>query len=370
MLLPALAMTLVVGIYPSPANATTVSRPHWQIIDLGNLGRPWMFTTAMNDRGDIGGIADTGDNAPHLFFWHEGTLTDLGVRGDIGRTRVTAINNRGQVIGTADTPVQGFLWQHGSLTGLPFVPSDINNRGDIVGGDGQHAWLWRQGIVTDLSPPGATSSTARAINESGEVAISASITVGNDSPARNEGFLWHRGVFTNIGDLGGENTTVDRINDRGDLIGASATVSGQLPHPFLWHNGVMTDLAPPTAALSYAAALNNRAEVVVLQTTQSTLQSVPLLWRNGSVTDLTPPGAGGSGANLINDRGDVAVVGDYFLLFREQRPFLWRDGRSTELPRFEGFNTYQLAGLNQRGDRLAGSAFINDTWHAVRWVLS
>ena len=84
-------------------------------------------------------------------------MTDLGTGPS---SRAEAINNRGQVVGTAchdgvqETPCRGFLWQDGAITQLGTLGGtcsramDINNRGQVVGmsctaADEAHAFLWR-----------------------------------------------------------------------------------------------------------------------------------------------------------------------------------------------------------------------------------
>src|SRR5207244_10248449 len=123
-----------------------------------------------------------------------------------------------------------------------------------VGNSGDHAFLWQNGVMTDLGTlPGSTSSTATAINNSGQV-------VGNSG---NHAFFWDKGVMTDLGTLPGYTGSVvaRAINDSGQVVGASGN------HAFLWENGAMRDLGafsnPPQTCDSYTAyGINSPGQVV------------------------------------------------------------------------------------------------------------
>jgi probable HAF family extracellular repeat protein len=66
--------------------------------DLGTLGGPTSFDSAVNDRGQILGMADTTAGDSHAVLWDQGRTVDLGA------LRVGDINNRGTVVGMTDGP--------------------------------------------------------------------------------------------------------------------------------------------------------------------------------------------------------------------------------------------------------------------------
>lgn len=119
------------------------------LTDLGSLNLS-STGTGINDSGQVVGSMDISDGSNHAYVTGPNgvNIIDLGTFG--GRLSVsTAINNLGEVIGTATTAgnveTHSFLYSHGGLTDLnllaPVVSggwtnlevTDINNNGQIVG---------------------------------------------------------------------------------------------------------------------------------------------------------------------------------------------------------------------------------------------
>ena len=63
----------------------------------------------------------------------------------------------------------------------------INERGQIIGTSGKHAFIWQNGKMRDLGTLGGKTSDAVAINERGQV-IGQSTT----ESGRSHAFLWQR----------------------------------------------------------------------------------------------------------------------------------------------------------------------------------
>ena len=71
--------------------------------DLGTLGGTFSEGLAINDSGQVTGVASTaGDEATHAFLWDGTTMQDLGTLGGT-YSRGVAINASGQVTGIAIT---------------------------------------------------------------------------------------------------------------------------------------------------------------------------------------------------------------------------------------------------------------------------
>ena len=300
------------------------SGPKNKLADLGTLGGSNSIAFGVNDAGQAVGEAETSASDPngedfcgfgtHLiclpFESANGVMNPLPTLG--GNNGVAyAINNRGEVAGTAEnsTPDPGcpapqvlhfkpVVWEKGVIHELPTfdgdpdgVTQEINDKGEVVGGSGTcatfninflynlvpvHALLWEKGKATDLGNLGgqtgqAGGNIAYDINNQGEV-------VGNsDLPGDTtfDAFLWTRRTgMKDLGTLSGDVASVSlSINDAGSVIGASIDASGN-PRAFLWENGVMTDLNTLIAGesplyLLTGCSINSRGEITGLGLTST-----------------------------------------------------------------------------------------------------
>lgn len=292
------------GLAAGYSTLTGVSTRHaavWRgnvITDLGTLGgsssqAQW---PGINDLGTIVGISYTGaidslnedwsceafmpatNQVCRGFVYHGGRMHPLPTFGGT-HGFATGINNRGQVVGWAETTVRdttcrenqklGFraaLWEplRNRITQLRPYSGDaasaataINERGQVVGISGEcdvavgrfsarHAVLWDNGRVIKLADLGGTSwHTPMAINEQGDV-------VGFSNPADPRdlagefiarAFLWtKRGGITEIGRLPGDSTSQALgINIWGQVVGFS-TGGAAGSRGFLYQNGVLTNI--------------------------------------------------------------------------------------------------------------------------------
>jgi len=62
-------------------SAITVVAAEYERIDLGTLGGRQSFAAAINNRGQIVGSSDTPTNQTHGFLWEDGAMIDLGALG-------------------------------------------------------------------------------------------------------------------------------------------------------------------------------------------------------------------------------------------------------------------------------------------------
>ena len=140
---------------------------------LGNLSG---FATnsqavAINASGQIVGTANNG-TTEHSYLWQNGVMTDLGVLPGYTNTVVLGMNDAGQVVGycTNDTLAQ---INSAGLSGAVGLSLDKNTYSNAAAAG--HAFLWQNGVMTDLSSlaalTGQTVSYATSINNSGEIVV-------------------------------------------------------------------------------------------------------------------------------------------------------------------------------------------------------
>jgi probable HAF family extracellular repeat protein len=315
--------------------------------DLGTLGRDLgsdlpnvSSAVAINDRGQVLGNSSVDQNSPvsHAFVWQAGRMT--AVTTVLGPDSYgQALNERGQVVGWSGDDFgygrgRAILWEQGRLRSLGALPGrehswayDVNERGVVVGEsysvderlEGEavkaRAFLWRAGKLTDLGTlPGRPQSTARAINERGQV-IGNAFTSGGASRA----FLWQSGRRTDLGAAGERESVAVAINDRGQVIGFRTLPSGEI-RGFVWQNGRRVDLRGLGGRETRPSAINNRGEVVGTSTTTGGAEHA-VVWVAGRVTDLGTLGGRRSSAVAIDEHG--RIVGSATTKAEETRAVLW-----------------------------------------------
>ncbi|MHB1456235.1 MAG: hypothetical protein ACYC0V_04905 [Armatimonadota bacterium] len=193
-----------------------------KITDLGTISNPEIpgnifvssGASAINNKGQIAGTSKNGGPllGGNLFLWENGTMNDLGRLGkDI--TQVHAITDSGQIIISCRDPlaysrsrvliVDWNLERFASakkdskqprfsmkdmgcvITELTSIPqnaiiNDANNNADIIGSFTpndkdksdkhiSHAFIWRDGLFTDLGAMNGMWSRAAGVNDIGQV---------------------------------------------------------------------------------------------------------------------------------------------------------------------------------------------------------
>lgn len=294
------------------------------------------------------------------------TVTDLGTLFGSNSAKVADINKSGQIVGTSAN--HAFLWSNGVMTDLGTLGGGvsmahaINDQGVVVGeastaSSEMHAFMWQNGVMKDLGVAGETSA-ARGINSQGDI-----VGVAYAKNVRGGAVLWSGGQRQFIGDLGlsGSGSTAISINDKGQIAGVSsgfATNQGVV-RAVVWLNGVINDLGALGGLHSTANAINSQALVVgwaeVADNSTAAFQ-----WQNGKMSQLESlPGSvtsagNGTQATAVNDSG--VLVGSCVTSTGETHAVIWSNGKITDLNSLiaqTGLTLTRATGINRSGQIVA-----------------
>lgn len=247
-LLPALA------IQAAPA-------PKWNIQALGDLGAGGTIAYGVNNRGEIVGRGRTAAGEIHAFYWTNGTITDAGVFFPRWPGVLYEINDHGLAVGTGNG-TEVVLWKDGvwmSPNIAEGTPVDLNKSGDIAGtrwtGSRSVGYLYSNGVMTQYAPAETwLSGGVNAVNDRGVVAGWTTLDWGV-----RHAFIGKDGAMTDLGTFGGNVSNALAINNRGVVVGTAADATGQAK-AFVY-DGTMQ----PVCGLGYGsepAAINDRGAIV------------------------------------------------------------------------------------------------------------
>ena len=251
-------------------------------LNLGDMGGTFTDSTA-NGVNDLGQVTGAGGppagtcGVSHAFLTAPNSVltsaSDLGSLRACGNSDGHAVNNHSEVVGNTDL-----------ISGLAVV---------------SHAMYWSSAFgMVELGVLGTTpafgnffgnSSTALAINDSGQIVGSSSF---NNMPGLSytHAFLTTRsGPMQDIGTLGGNGATAFSINNAGQVVGNALTTGDARLHAFLYVAGAMTDLnsviVSPGWELVSASHINDNGQIIAC----ARLTTDPSIGCSRSVR-LDPPG--------------------------------------------------------------------------------
>ncbi|MFZ0739769.1 MAG: hypothetical protein WBL70_00185 [Candidatus Acidiferrales bacterium] len=341
----------------------------------------------INSNGLIAGNSENGEFDPvvpglpelRAVIWKNGKIQDLGTLGG-SSSFSQAVNDRGQVTGLAlnDVP-DPFSFYYQYLYCLPFqiCPANATETRGFV-------WDEKEGMK-DIGTLGGPDAFPSLINQHGQIA-GFSYTDSTPNPTTGfptlHPFLWEKGKgMKDLGSLGGTNTAaVNGLNEHGQVVGGALLPGDEINHPFLWDGEKLIDLvAPPFGGSADGEAfwINEAGEVVGIAGIPAPCpgSSPPreaahaFLWRQGVMADLGAlAGSPISQANFINSRSQV--VGDSMPCdFSVVTAFLWENGSlvdlNTLIPPSTPFFVFTASFISDQGEIAAFGALANGDQHAV-----
>jgi len=347
--------------------------------DLGTLpGGASSAAFWINAKGWITGNSENGETDPLItglpeiraVLWKHGNISDLGTLG--GSTSFAqAINDRGQITGLALNGISDpFSYYYVFLY-------------SFASGTQTRAFLWDEDEgMQDLGTLGGPDAAPALINQRGQVAGFSYI---NSTPDPNTGlptfhpFLWEKEKgMKDLGGFGGAATaSVNGLNERGEVVGGLDLPGDQLAHPFLWDGEKLLDLtAPPFGEAENGEArwINEAGEVVggaglTIPCADLGLQTHAFLWRNGAMTDLgVITGTPDSQADFINSKSQI-VGGSFSCDFSTSSAFLWENGSMVDLNTLlsanSPFHLFWASFIDDRGVIAAYGSLASGDTHAL-----
>ncbi len=206
-----------------------------------------------------------------------------------------------------------------------------------------------QFTFTSIDFPGGTLTTARGINNHGDIVGAYRIV-----PPRHA-LLIKGGKFIPLAPttvLGTNYSEAFKSNDRGDVVGEFVGDDG-FTHGFLLSKGVLTTLDFPGASDTYAFGINESGTVAgywdLLDAGGNLLAYHGFIWNNGAFTEVNFPGSGDTAVLGINARGDSVGLWDSGITSPIGHGFVCSNGQcfSFDVP---GATITQADGINALGE--------------------
>jgi probable HAF family extracellular repeat protein len=239
---------VVVGEAAAANNTHAFSSTNGFMTDLGTKAGMTGYSSAygINRSGQIVGdssVSFAQISTLHAMMYAGGTWKDLGVLGG-DYSAAFGINNSGVIVGESD-----------------IVESGVTN---------VHAFVYTNAAppttMQDLKTlPGGTYSSAKAINDSGVIVGESDTLVGAN--VYTHAFVWRNGSMTDLQTLGGATSSASGINSAGQIVGY-ATDANEVSCAFLYSGSTMVNLNNfiPTASgwtnLASAEAINDVGQIV------------------------------------------------------------------------------------------------------------
>jgi len=300
----------------------------WTLTDLGTLGGTNSAANALNNAGQVVGLAEAADGTPYPVIWSAGVATPLATRP--GRALALSAGGvaAGNVASADGQRLVATLLSGGNAQGLGTFGGSfsyavaVNDSGQLAGyartpDEKDHAFLGTASGMVDLGTFGGLYSYAYGLNRAGLVVGSAF-----DASGTPRCFLSTGGGLVDPGTLGGRTCNAFAVNDAGQVTGGSTTSAG-FGHAFVFDSRGMVDLGTLGGTGSAGAAINRLGMVVGAARTAANQQHA-FLHDGTRMVDLGTLGGITSAATGVNASGQV--VGSATLANGSRQPFFFANG--------------------------------------------
>ena len=253
-----------------------LGQPRHVLVDLGTFGGPASTAAAVNDAGQVVGIAEVPGGDDRAFVWSDAVMTRLDPPGGV-ISQAFGINKDGVVVGISAASLAGpprpTRWiggvaeDLGTLGGPSGYAYGVNASGAIVGAAAPasgppRAFLFVDGGMTDLGTFAGIASSALSINESGWIVGHYPTSPSN---ATRRAFVRHPGGGWYLpGTFGGGFSIAYGINAAGIVVGVAEAADGT-DHAFCYDargDQVIEDLGTGWGTQSLAYSINDHGAIV------------------------------------------------------------------------------------------------------------
>lgn len=214
-----------------------------------------------------------------------------------------------------------------TITQLPFLPTDINNHGAIVGYADSNAYLWNGELVK------LGTGQAHGINDAGQI-------VGYSFTDRiQRATLWYDGDVEFLHPLRESNSKAIAINNVGQVVGQSFDLGETWPTK--WTKGI-----PEIIGNKYASVFDINDTGQSVGVNGLPIHAMGVLWDNGIAIELGTLGWQGSMALAINESTYIVGISHVLHQYNSEwwisaaHPFLWVDNIMTDLGAMPCDNNY------------------------------
>jgi probable HAF family extracellular repeat protein len=268
----------------------------------------FIMATGINEYGEVVGFYGKTDG--FKTFWRKAFLYKNKIVKDLGESASylsPAINDLGDVVASKESsyPGKSSIYTLGKTIGIDFWGKDINNKGEIVGGN----WLYSGGQTIKLYVSGL-GFELNSINDYTQIVGSSFDDFGTHA------FLWEKGIETS---LPSPFCAALNINNNGKIVGSFYSRRGTYYYTYscLWEKDVMDKwvVRQLDTSNSRANAINDKGQVVGISDLNTPLP-IAVLYQNGRKINLNGLLLENSEwerlvcALDINDKGQIVGYGE------------------------------------------------------------